>query len=82
MFRIMCKKYTNWTKPYTLHSITKDKRGIYTMKDIRHYLSVYVPYGRRGYYYNRLKEEGHISFFFTNHSGIAEYYNGDGVNNA
>lgn len=39
------------------------------------------PYGRRGYYYNRLKEEGHISFF-TKHSGIAEYYNGDdGVNN-
>lgn len=81
MVRIVCNKYTNWGKPYTLHSLTKDKRGKYTMKDIRCYLSFYVPYGQRGYYYNRLKEEGHISFF-TEYSDIAEYYNGvDGVNN-
>lgn len=51
------------------------------MKDIRHYLSVYVPYGRRGYYYNRLKEEGHIAFF-TKYSAIAKYNGDDGVNNA
>lgn len=51
------------------------------MKDIRHYLSVYVPYGRRGYYYNRLKEEGHIAFF-TKYSVIAKYNGDDGVNNA
>lgn len=36
---------------------------------------------KRGYYYNRLKEEGQISFF-TEYSAIAEYYNGvNGVNN-
>lgn len=28
----------------------------------------------RGYLYNRLKEDGHISFF-TEYSAIAEYYN-------
>lgn len=49
---------------------------------IRYYLSFYAPYGIRGYLYNRLKEEGHISFF-TEYSAIAEYYNGvNGVNNA
>lgn len=31
--------------------------------------------GIRGYLYNRLKEDGHISFF-TEYSEIAEYYNG------
>lgn len=86
MVRIVCKHYNNGLgKPYsvaTLHSLTKDKRGKYTMEDIRYYLSFYAPYGIRGYLYNRLKEEGHISFF-TEYSAIAEYYNGiNGVNNA
>lgn len=79
MVRITCKHYDNGLgKKYsvaTLHSLTKDKRGKYTMKDIRYYLSFYAPYGIRGYLYNRLKEEGHISFF-TEYSGIAEYYHG------
>lgn len=86
MVRIVCKHYDDGQgKPYsvaTLHCLTKDIRGIYTMKDIRRYLSEYAPYGMRGYYYNRLKDEGHISFF-TEYSRIAEHYNGEnGVNNA
>lgn len=86
MVRIVCTHYdTGLGIPYnvaTLHSLTKDKRGKYTMEDIRYYLSFYAPYDIRGYLYNRLKEEGHISFS-TGYSAIAEYYNGvDGVNNA
>ena len=80
MVRIVCKHYDNGLdKPYsvsTLHSLTKDKRGKYTMKDIRYYLSLFAPYGIRGYLYNRLKEEGHISFF-TEYLPIAEYYNSE-----
>lgn len=79
MVRIDCWHYDNGLgKPYsvaTLHCLTIDKRGKYSMKDIRHYLSFYAPYGLRGYLYNRLKKEGHISFF-TEYSPIAEYYNG------
>ena len=56
MVRIVCKHYDNGLgKPYsvaTLHCLTKDKRGKYTMKDIRYYLSFYAPYGTRGYLYN------------------------------
>lgn len=41
MVRIVCKHYDNGLgKPYsvsTLHSLTKDKRGKYTMKDIAEY---------------------------------------------
>ena len=87
MIRIVCTTYDNVSKCFagdkvTLHALVKDKRGKYTMKDIRYYLSFYAPYGMRGYYYNRLKEEGQISFF-SEYSAIAEHYNGvNGVNNA